>query len=345
MLRLVPVLMLFLLGAPWVSEAATLYLDPREDGLQVGDTLIMAVRVDVDEEAGECINLADVEISYPSTIQAVDTSVGQSIMQLWVERPVIDAENGRVTLAGGIPNGYCGRIPGDPGMTNVIAEIVFRHTAPDAAAATSTAEMNFTSRSTLYLNDGNGTAAPLTTYGAAITLYPTTADDLGDAWTDAVTADTAPPQPFSISLERNEQMFDGEYYIVFNTSDKQTGIAEYEVMEEPLEEQSLFRFGGVNALWREAVSPYRLRDQSLNTTIRVRATDKAGNEYIATLVPDPSLRSGSWTTWHWIVAGSAGTFTLFLVAYLGWRAARGRARGRATSNLPGYKSDSYDEPS
>jgi hypothetical protein len=41
----------------------------------------------------------------------------------------------------------------------------------------------------------------------------------------------------------------------------------------------------------ETGSPYVLIDQSLNSTIRVRAIDKAGNVRIATLVPDPALRS------------------------------------------------------
>ena len=37
-------------------------------------------------------------------------------------------------------------------------------------------------------------------------------------------------------------------------------------------------------------SPYVLKDQTLNSTIRVKAVDKAGNEYIATFIPDASLR-------------------------------------------------------
>lgn len=328
---------------PLVSQAATLYLEPREETLQVGEAVIMQVRVDVDEEVDECINLVDAEISYPSTIQAVDTSVGQSILQVWVERPTINAEQSTVTFAGGIPNGYCGRIPGDPNLTNVVAEIVFRHKEPEAVQASSTAEMNFSSRTTVYLNDGNGTAAPLTAYGATLELLPTVTDELDDPWTAAVEADTVPPQPFSISLERNDQMFDGDYYIVFNTTDKQTGIAEYEVMEEPLEEQSLFRFGAVDAPWQEAASPHRLEDQTLNSTIRVRVTDKAGNEYIATLVPDPSLRSNVWTVWHQALLGGAGLLLLLLTAFIGWRVAR-RPRRRKTddADLPGYKADAYD---
>lgn len=341
MLRLGCWLCLLGLSVPYFGQAATLYLDPREADMQVGEAIIMAVRIDVDEAADECINVVDAELSYSGTIQAVDTSVGNSIMQLWVEQPTIDTEAKTITFAGGIPNGYCGRIPGDPGLTNVVAEVILRHTAPEAADATTTAAVEFSPRTTVYLNDGSGAAAPLTTYGAEFALYPTVAENVQDPWTTEVAADTIPPQPFSISLERNDQIFDGEYYISFNTSDKQTGIAGYEVMEEPLEEQSLFQFGAVTAPWQEVRSPYQLQDQTLNSTIRVRATDKAGNEYVATLVPDPSLRTGIWTTADWLLLGAAGTALLFLVAFFGWRLSRRPSATNAVASAE-YKHDPYD---
>ena len=62
-------------------------------------------------------------------------------------------------------------------------------------------------------------------------------------------------------------------------------------MEEPLEDFYTFQWGRADAPWVEAESPYVLKDQSLNSTIRVKAIDKAGNETIAVLVPDPALRS------------------------------------------------------
>src|SRR5690606_16980494 len=112
-------------------------------------------------------------------------------------------------------------------------------------------------------------------------------------WTDRVGADTIPPEKFTIYLERTPNAFSNDYYIVFNTTDKQSGIDHYEVIEEPLEDQMLFTWGAATAPWVKARSPYMLKDQSLNSTIRVRAIDKAGNEYIATLIPEESERSMS----------------------------------------------------
>jgi subtilase family serine protease len=65
------------------------------------------------------------------------------------------------------------------------------------------------------------------------------------------------------------------------------------VIEEPLDSKNLFGWGASTAPWVTAQSPYVLDDQSLNSTIRVKAIDKAGNEFIATLVPEEGKRSMS----------------------------------------------------
>ena len=46
-----------------------------------------------------------------------------------------------------------------------------------------------------------------------------------------------------------------------------------------------------NAPWVDAQSPYQLADQTLNSVVRVRAVDKAGNEYVATLIPEEDRRT------------------------------------------------------
>ena len=62
-------------------------------------------------------------------------------------------------------------------------------------------------------------------------------------------------------------------------------------MEEPSEFRNRFIWGAATAPWVKATSPYVLKDQSLNITIRVRAIDKAGNEYVAVLVPGEEQRT------------------------------------------------------
>jgi hypothetical protein len=277
------------------SQAATLYIDPASSTINRGDAITTAVRLMPDKEQGECINVVDAVITYSENIQPIDVSIGRSIFSMWVERPTIDKENRRITFAGGIPNGYCGRVEGDPMLTNVLAEIIFRSPGLQVGSSESgnQATIDFGNETQALLNDGQGTLAPITTFGSTITLEKTAGATIADDWRESVKADNIPPEKFSISLnkDKNGINFNGRYFIDFITTDKQTGISHYEVMEEPIAKFDSFTWGGVDVPWIEVNSPYVLKDQSLNSIVRIKALDKAGNEYIATLVPDESLKT------------------------------------------------------
>ena len=289
--------LLFLAAAE--TQAASLYIDPAFSEMNRGDAKQLAVRLDVDEEAGECVNAVDAVISYSENISVVDISTGDSILTVWVEEPVINKEDRTITFAGGLPNGYCGRVQGDPRLTNNLIKIIVR--APGfsvgrAAEGSAVASVRFEPQTAAYLNDGRGTSAQLNTFGAEIAVSDNAGNEIVDTWRAEVAADTIRPEEFSISLEQNDTAFGGKYFIVFNTTDKQTGIDLYQVMEEPLSSFGYFNWGRADAPWITARSPYVLEDQSLNSTIRVRAIDKAGNEYVATLLPSDELRKTSVAT-------------------------------------------------
>jgi len=273
-------------------EAATIYIDPGVATLYRGDAITTSVRLMPDQSKSECINTVDAVIRYPENIQPVDVSIGRSIFSVWVEPPTINKENRTITFAGGIPNGYCGRVQGDPGLTNVITDIIFRSPGLQIGGtpADNSALIDFAPETTVYLNDGQGTKAPLLALGSTLTLEPGAGPGIVDDWREDVRQDIISPEEFSISLERDTLAFSGRYYIIFSTTDKQTGISHFEVMEEPSSEFSSFAWGRTDAPWVKEASPYVLKDQSLNSTIRVRAFDKAGNQYVATLVPDESMR-------------------------------------------------------
>lgn len=289
----------FLLLMSPVAYGASVYFDTQTAAVGVGESLSVAVRLDTTLE--ECVNALDGIIEFDEGLQVVDTSVGSSIFSFWVEPPLYDNEKRTVTFAGGIPNGYCGRVAGDPTLTNNVVEIIFRATG----SAIGDRKVYFSEQTTAYLNDGFGTAVPVTSNELTIDVRDEyTAGD--DVWLNRVLEDDIPPKDFSITLAQNDTTFKGDYFIVFNTNDKQTGIDHYQVMEEPLNDLSVFGWGAATAPWVDAVSPYRLTDQSLNSIIRVKAIDKAGNEYIATLVPEEDLRS--------IDMNSAVLFGLLLLA-------------------------------
>jgi hypothetical protein len=310
---------LSLFSVPTASEAASLYLDPPFTDLYRGDAIKLAVRLDTDEAVGECINAVDAVITYTEGVEPVDVTTGGSIFSIWVESPTIDKENRTITFAGGIPNGYCGRVSGDPRLTNTLAEIIFRSPGfsigggGDAVNAT----VAFSEESTAYLNDGLGTKASLRTFPATFNLFKNAGNELKNSWQDDVRNDNIPPQEFSISLQKDEKAFSKRYYVVFNTTDKETGIDQYQIMEEPMSQFGTFQWGRADAPWVVARSPYVLDDQSLNSIIRVKAIDKAGNEYIANLIPDNSMRSFSGSQLTFIIMIAIGLIILGIIMIIG----------------------------
>ncbi|MCA9360481.1 hypothetical protein KC730_01160, partial [Candidatus Kaiserbacteria bacterium] len=218
----------------------------------------------------------------------------RSIFNIWVEQPTINKQERTISFAGGIPNGYCGRVSGDPMLTNVLAEIIFRSPGFFFIFGDNNetiAKIEFTDSSTAYLNDGYGTKASLISYPSTITLEKTSGQLQSNDWQKQVDLDEVPPEDFSIQLQKGDGNFLDRYYIVFNTTDKQTGIDRYQIMEEPLSQFGSFQWGRADAPWVTERSPYVLKDQTLNSIIRVKAIDKAGNEYIANLIPDSSIRT------------------------------------------------------
>ena len=328
MLRLI--LPLFVTLFLWVpnTHAATLYIDPASSTISRGDAITAAVRLMPNKDEGECINVVDAVINYSENIQPTDVSIGKSIFSIWVERPVIDKERRQITFAGGIPNGYCGRVDGDPMLTNILAEIIFRSPGMQVGSTDSgdQAIIEFSNETQALLNDGQGTVASLTTLGSTITLEKTAGPTIVDEWHNIVAADNIPPEKFSINLNRDENgiNFNGRYFIDFITTDKQTGIDHYEIMEEPISRLNSFTWGAANVPWTDVTSPYVLKDQSLNIVIRVKAVDKAGNEYIATLVPDQSLKtiSQDQVITYLVLGGLGLIFIILIIFIIIWRKRR-----------------------
>jgi hypothetical protein len=263
MFRTVSLAVLLIL-LPVSAAASTIYVDPQGGTYGRGDTFIALVRIDNEKD---CINAAHVEVDYPAQIlRAVDFGKGDSIFSLWAEEPVINTEKGIVTFSGGIPGGYCGRIPGDPVLSNVLGKIVF--TVTDASQ--STADIRIASSSVVYLNDGAATKAILKTAGAHYDIVAT--PQLSEnPWLTSIKDDTSPPDAFDITIESTRGVFGGKYYAVFATVDKQSGIDHYEVLER--------------GIWRRVQSPYELKDQYLHDAIQIKAIDKAGNERMGTYTP------------------------------------------------------------
>lgn len=304
---------------PGDVSAALLYFDPGEVDLYRGDTVTIGLRIDTDVD--ECINTVDAIIHYDPSIKAIDVSRGDSILNLWVENPVINEVDHTITFAGGVPGGYCGRIPGDPSLTNVVLEIVLQSPGFVIGAGDNpSARIWVDEKSQILLHDGLGTNTSVKSQEAKVNLLPTAGPENSDAWRTEVNADEELPSDFIITLSKDEVAFSGKYFITFNSLDKQSGIDHYEIMEEPIAEFNSFTWGRADAPWVVSESPYVLVDQTLNSTIRVKAIDKAGNERIGVLVPDNALRTMSHKAMAvWFIVGSATVLLIGLIGFILFR--------------------------
>ena len=254
---------------PVVSSAAVLYLEPSEGELYQGDTFIINLKIDVEQE---CVNTVKADLNFTQdTLEAIDFSRGKSTLTFWLEVPRIDQEKGLVSFIGGIPGGYCGPIPGDPGESNLLGKIILK--AKEAGGEQFSAEMKFLDSSQVLLNDGLGTPAQLKTKDANFIILPGSSETLREEWKEELEKDNIPPESFEIRIGQDPDIFEGKYFIAFHTSDKQTGIDHYEIKEGKGD-------------WQRGESPYLLKDQKLTGIIKVKAMDKAGNERVAEWIPE-----------------------------------------------------------
>lgn len=267
--------------------AANLSLDPAQGTYGPGDMFVVTVRIDT--TANECINAATIDLSFPKNlIKVTAVSKGESLMTLWTDEPFINKEQGRLSFSGGIPGGYCGRVLGDPGKTNIIGKVVFSVISGSEILSAPTTpvsmDINFSSSTSILLNDGFGTVAPLTLHGATLTRA-LVSKGLKNEWLDIVHGDTLPPDAFTPSVQHDVNTFSGKYFIVFSTVDKQSGIEHFEVSEDDPIRLGFVRGKNTHAQFIPAVSPYVLQDQELRSRIVVRAIDNAGNVQESILPP------------------------------------------------------------
>lgn len=290
--KIIIILIITFVSFPIVSFAAILYLEPSKEQYQLGDIFIAEVKIDTEED---CINAIEANLNYDKDIlKAVDFNYGQSIITLWVKPPEISQKSGKISFSGGVPGGYCGKILGDLDPTQILGKIYFQ------ASNKGEAKINFSDSSQVLLNDGLGTPAKLTAKGAIFNILPGKSEISKNERREEIEKDNIPPESFKIEIHQEPSVFDGKYFIVFFTADKQTGVDYYEIKEG-------------RRKWKTAQSPYLLKNQKLTSEIKVKATDKAGNEQVAIIEPHYPLR------WYeqsliWVIMVITG-----IIGYLIWR--------------------------
>lgn len=207
------------------------------------------------------INALEGEIIIPAGVTISGIGEGSSIVSVWVEKP--EFKNSRIRFSGIIPGGVKG--------SNLIL-FTIRGVAEKIGSFSLQAK-----NLTALANDGKGSSVPITYTEKIFQVLP-----LGpNTQIPLVEKDTTSPTPFSIQVGRDESVYEGKTFAVFETTDKESGISHYELSHSfwPLKRSEK------KLSWQKTESPLILPENFWPKYIYIRAVDFEGNTKVAILSP------------------------------------------------------------
>jgi hypothetical protein len=241
---------------PLVGNAASLRLELGEVPVRVGQPVTVSVFVD---ESAVKVNALESSLAYDSdALKFTGSSDTDSVINFWIKYPYVCGSE--ICFSGIAPGGFVGN-------NQAITSLEF---VPNKSGTTTIELKDYQ----LLAHDGKGTDVPISHSRLEFFIEPSSAE-----FTPTNDLDAEPPEPFTAFVAKDEAVEDGLYVVIFDTKDKQTSVAGYYVKEYRI---PLFSW---LALWREAESPFVLKDQTLSSVIEVKAVDQSGNERVSVVLP------------------------------------------------------------
>jgi len=247
--------------APQSVFASRLVAIPQSAATGLGQEMRIDIVIDTEIEN---VNAVSGSVVFPEPVSDVRIEDGQSVIGQWLEQPNFDEELQTITFAGIVPNGF-------KGLGVVFSLFVVAHDE---------GEVSIDIREpSLLKNDGKATLVAIedsrTTFSVVKKL---------DITLPKAIKDTTAPLAFAPVIARSNDLFDGDYFVMFTTLDSNSGIDRYEILESPkkLTERDLRRRENN---WRIIENPAPLQDQALSSYIYIKAVDRAGNTQLASLLP------------------------------------------------------------
>lgn len=242
-----------ILFLPSFATATRFILEPSS--VVIGVDREFVVRVMVDTE-GESDNAFSGDIVFPENIELVSTSLEESVISTWVKAPV--ASGNSVNFLGITPGGFSGVI--DPFTARVLPGVIF--SMKFRSTHEGDGKIEFVEGKALR-NDGLATTENLS-FGNSTVSVAKNAAELPNL---PIQKDEFPPEKFIMKITTHPSVFDGKYFLAFDTIDKGSKVESFYVREG-------------RSAWVLTESPYLLDDQTLRSRIWVKATDSYGNERI-----------------------------------------------------------------
>ena len=273
--------------------AADLYFFARAEDILVDDVFVVEARL---SSPDELINVVDGSILFDKEkLEVKELSTGGSVLNLWAQGPTFSNSAGTISFVGGTPNGFQGE--------ELILKTIFR------AKNIGEAKIFLSDDFALFLSDGKGTRLSPQARQLTLNIRARPAQvSPRDEWKGFIEEDITTPEFIEAIISKDQSVFDGKYFVSFFATDKDSGIAYYEIKEGERD-------------FVQAMSPYVLEDQTLAGGVQIKVVDAAGNEQITEAVIYVPATPFYKNIVFWAIA-----FLIIALIVYGWRAIWGRQK-------------------
>lgn len=260
--------------------AASIDVENKDTDVQEEDTIIFDVYLNSQDEINSIEGNITVEGDY--TIKTISTA--GSIFDMWPNKPSF--EDGVISFVGGSASSVFGnRLK----LFSIIAQVHSKD-----GIMFSSDQVN------VFLGDGIGTNIVVDSFEKEIVL-PDSDGNILDKFNELVLSDQEAPIGFEISIGRDSDTFDGKYFASFNTTDKDSGIERYEIIEGDTKTPVV------------TGTTYVLQDQSLKGNLIVKAIDKAGNVQVSEIKIKDVVSEDTSINWFSLSIALLILFVIFFI--------------------------------
>jgi hypothetical protein len=235
---------------PFEAKGSIVKPNPREGTFGTNQEVPVQIILDTEQRK---VNTVSASLRLPNNVK-VSVSDGNSIISRWIDAPTII--NNTIHFSGIIPGGY-------QGSDGLLVTLLVNSTNTGGTS------VSFPNLPVILLNDGKGTPDQVKVMAGYLNFASN-----GEVITPEI--DTTPPEPFSVTIIRDRNLYNNQYVAIFQTQDKGSGIDHYEVSESET---------GTPNDWKTVSSPYLLGNQTRDQYLHVKAVDRAGNERLSIVTP------------------------------------------------------------
>ncbi len=250
-------------------SAAIISFDPQETTVGLEEPFLIGVTIEADVP----VNAVTLVIDIPESMEVIEISDGDSVINMWVERPHVTNVH---TLV------FSGIIPG--GFTGIGGKLL---TLTVRAKQEGVYDFIINPRSRMYENDSQASSQEIISEPLRLSVVQ------GKTNLSNTIPDTIPPESFVPVIVTIPGDQGDRFAVSFQTQDKMSGVAYYEVAESHRNITVSSRKKIERLPWTRAVAPHFLSGQDRSSYVYVKAVDLRGNARYVKINPTNPPWQGS----------------------------------------------------